>query len=142
MLRVFALTGFLALQAAVLLVGPGVLSADEKSPPPFLKVMEDHFSGKKNVHRNLKKALEADSVNWEDAAKLDKQYGEAASHVAQHAKTKPEKGDADSWGKLCSQFGGQAKELHAAVEKKDKAKAVTAIEKLHETCEACHENHR
>ena len=59
-----------------------------------------------------------------------------------HAKTKPEKGDDKSWAKLTEQFAAHAKELDDAVAKKDKEKVKGAIEKLHETCEACHENHR
>jgi hypothetical protein len=142
MLRFVALASFLGVQAGVFLLGPSLVAAEGKDPPPFLKVMEDNFSGKKNVHRNLKRALDAASPNWDDAATLTKQYGTAARHVGQHAKTKPEKGAQDSWAKLCKQFDDQTKDLEAAVGKKDKEKALAAVEKLHETCEACHENHR
>lgn len=143
MLRTVALAGFLGVQACVLLIGPSLVAADEsKDPPPFLKVMEDNFSGKKNVHRAVKKGLEADSIDWTEVAKLMKQYGIAAQHVGAHAKTKPDKGDDKSWAKLTAEFAGHAKELDAAIAKKDKDKALGMIEKLHESCEACHENHR
>lgn len=143
MLRTVALAGFLGIQAAVFLIGPSLISASEpQQPPPFLKIMEDNFSGKKNVHRAVKKSLEADSIDWTEVAKQMKQYGIAAQYVGQHAKTKPEKGDEKSWAKLSVQFANEAKELDAAIAKKDKDKALGAIEKLHETCEACHENHR
>lgn len=139
MKRFLALGGFLVLQTSVVMFGPSLLAAD---PPPFLKIMEDNFSGKKNVHRAVKKGLEADTPNWADVTTLTKQYATAAQQVTQHAKTKPEKGDSKSWEKLSMQLGVHAKELDAAVTKKDKEKALGAIEKLHETCEACHENHR
>ena len=143
MLRSAALVGFLATLAGVWLVGPSLLAADEpKDPPPFLKVMEDNFSGKKNVHRALKKAVDADAIDWGEVGNLCKQYATAANHVGAHAKTKPEKGDDKSWAKLTEQFCAQAKELEAAVAKKDKEQIKGAIEKLHDTCEACHENHR
>lgn len=143
MLRTVALVGFLSAQACVFLLGPSLVAKDApKEPPPFLKVMEDNFSGKKNVHRALKKAVEADNVDWKDVDTLTKQYTTAAEYVTQHAKTKPEKGAQDSWAKLSMQFGAHAKELGAAVGKKDKEKTIGTIEKLHETCEACHENHR
>lgn len=143
MLRTVALASFLGVQAGVLLFGPSLVSADSpKDPPPFLKVMEDNFSGKKNVHRAMKKALEADSTDWADVGTLMKQYSTAAQFVGQHAKTKPEKGDEKSWAKLSGEFVAQAKELDSAVAKKDKEKAKGVMEKLHETCEACHENHR
>ena len=58
MQRTIALVGFLGLQAGVFLVGPSLIAADEpKDTPPCLKVMEDNFSGKKNVHRAIKKKL-------------------------------------------------------------------------------------
>ena len=139
MKRFVALCGFLVLQAGLVAFGPSVLAAD---PPPFLKIMEDNFSGKKNVHRAVKKGLEADNTDWADVTTLTKQYATAAQLVTQHAKTKPEKGDGKSWEKLSMQLGVHAKELDAAVGKKEKDKALSAIEKLHETCEACHENHR
>jgi hypothetical protein len=143
MQRTIALVGFLGLQAGVFLVGPSLIAADEpKDAPPFLKVMEDNFSGKKNVHRAIKKALDADNTDWADVANLMKQYSTAAGHVGAHAKTKPEKGDDKSWTKLTAEFCAAAKELDGAVAKKDKEKAKAVIEKLHETCEACHENHR
>ncbi len=143
MLRIAALTGFLGVQAAVLLLGPSLLAADDsKNLPTFQKVMEDNFSGKKNVHRAVKKALEADSIDWTEVAKLMKKYGIAADLVAKHAKTKPEKGDEKSWAKLTVQFAAQTKDLDAAIAKKDKDKALGVIEKLHDTCEACHEDHR
>ena len=43
---------------------------------------------------------------------------------------------------MTTQFAAQTKELEGAIAKKDKEKAKVTIEKLHETCEACHENHR
>src|SRR5829696_7675418 len=139
MLRSVALVAFLGVQAGVFLVGPSLLAAD---PPPFLKVMEDNFSGKKNVHKALKRQVDTDSTDWGEVAKLMKQYGTAAGFVGQHAKTKPEKGDDKSWAKLTTQFAGQAKELEAAITAKDKEKAKATLEKLNETCEACHEAHR
>jgi len=143
MLRSAALVGFLAVQAGVWLVGPSLLAADEpKDPPPFLKVMEDNFSGKKNVHRALKKAVDADSIDWGEVGNLCKQYTTAAGQVGAHAKTKPEKGDEKSWAKLTEQFQTLSKELDAAVAKKDKEQIKGTMEKLHDTCEACHENHR
>jgi Cytochrome C' len=143
MLRSAALVGFLAVQAGVWLVGPSLLAADEpKDPPPFLKVMEDNFSGKKNVHRALKKAVDADTIDWGEVGNLCKQYTTAANQVGAHAKTKPEKGDDKSWAKLTEQFQSLSKELDAAVAKKDKEQIKGTMEKLHDTCEACHENHR
>jgi hypothetical protein len=140
MSRSVALVGFLALQAGVFLVGPALLRADD--PPPFLKVMEDNFSGKKNVHKAIKKAIDADSTDWGEVDKLMKKYAAAARNVGAHAKDKPEKGDDKSWAKLTVQFAGQAKELEAAVAAKDKEKAKATLEKLNDTCETCHEAHR
>lgn len=142
MLRSVALFGFVGLLAAVLLAGPSVFAADTKDPPPFVKIMEDNFSGKKNVHKAVKRAVEADSTDWAEVDKLAKQYVAATQMVGQHAKTKPEKGGADSWAKLTGQFAAQGKELDGAVAKKDKEKVKATVEKLMETCEACHENHR
>jgi hypothetical protein len=142
MLRSVALIAFLGAQAGVFLIGPSLVAADAKEPPSFTKVMEDNFSGKKNVHKNLKKMIESDSTDWTEAGKLMKQYGIAAEQVGQHAKTKPEKGDDKDWAKLCAQFATQVKELDGAVTKKDKDKAKASLEKINETCEACHENHR
>jgi cytochrome c556 len=104
--------------------------------------MEDNFSGKKNVHKALKKAVDSDATDWVEVDKLMKQYSIAGGFVGMHAKTKPEKGDEKSWSKLTTQFAAQTKELQGAIGKKDKESAKVTIEKLHETCEACHENHR
>jgi cytochrome c556 len=143
MLRSIALVGFLAALAGVWLVGPSLLAADEpKDAPPFLKVMEDNFSGKKNVHKALKKAVDADPIDWGEVGSLTKQYTTAASFVGAHAKDKPEKGDDKSWAKLTTQFNTLSKDLDAAVVKKDKEQIKATIEKLQDTCEACHENHR
>lgn len=143
MLRSVALIGFVGLLAAVLVAGPSVLAADApKDPPPFVKIMEDNFSGKKNVHKAVKRAVEADSTDWADVEKLAKQYVAATQMVGQHGKTKPEKGSADSWAQLTAQFAAQGKELEGAVAKKDKEKVKATVEKMMETCEACHENHR
>ncbi|HKB01931.1 MAG TPA: cytochrome c [Gemmataceae bacterium] len=132
-----------AFTAAVVFLGPAPAQADAPGdPPPFLKIMEDNFSGKKNVHRALKKAVDSDPTDWADVDKFMKQYGEAAAHVGKHAKSKPEKGDDKSWSKLTAQFASEAKELQAAVGKKDKETAKNILGKLNETCEACHENHR
>jgi cytochrome c556 len=142
MLRSVALVGFLAALAGVWMVGPSVLAADAKDPPPVLKLMEDNFAGKKNVHKALKKAVDTDPINWGDVGALVKQYSTAAEAVGAHAKIKPEKGDDKSWAKLTQQFAAQAKELDAAVAKKDKEGIKATMEKLHESCEACHEAHR
>jgi hypothetical protein len=143
MLRSAALVGFLTTLAGIWFIGPSLLAADEpKDPPPFLKVMEDNFSGKKNVHRALKKAVDADTIDWGEVGNLCKQYTTAAGQVGAHAKTKPEKGDEKSWAKLTEQFQTLSKELETAVNKKDKEQIKGTMEKLHDTCEACHENHR
>src|SRR5262245_10469847 len=140
MLRSVALVAFLGAQAGVFLVGPAVLRPED--PPPFLKLMEDNFSGKKNVHKAVKRQIDGESPDWGEVDKLMKQYAAAARFVGAHAKTKPEKGDDKSWAKMTAQFAAQAKELEGAIAKKDKETAKATLEKLNETCEACHEAHR
>ncbi|HJZ89430.1 MAG TPA: cytochrome c [Gemmataceae bacterium] len=128
--------------AALFLNSPPAQADAPGDPPPFLKIMEDNFSGKKNIHRALKRAVDADPTDWAEVDKLMKQYGDAAGFIGKHAKSKPEKGDEKSWGKLTAQFAAEAKELQTAVAKKDKEAAKNTLAKLNETCEACHENHR
>jgi cytochrome c556 len=114
--------------------------ADDKLPS--LDDVMKAFSGKGNVHKLLKKSVEAPKTDWADASKLVKKYSDTAELIGKYAKVKPEKGDAKGWAKLCEEFANQAKDLEKAVGAKDADASKAALAKLHDTCEKCHEDHR
>jgi cytochrome c556 len=116
--------------------------ADGKGDLPSIEDVMKSFSGKGNVHKLLRKAVDAEKIDWEDAAKLMKKYSDTAVLIGKYGKVKPEKGAQAGWTKLCDEFAKQSKELEAAVGKKDKDASKTMLSKLNDTCEKCHEDHR
>lgn len=132
--------GGLGLCAALLGVSYLGSQADADTPPGIEAVMEN-FQGKKNVHKQVKAALDG-KEDWEAITKLTAKYAEAGAALNKLATGKPEKGAQAEWAKLCKEFADLSKELDAAAKKKDKNAMKTILEKLTASCETCHENHR
>jgi hypothetical protein len=58
------------------------------------------------------------------------------------AKNDPPKGSKDSWSKLTRAYVETGKAVQAAVNKKDKRKALARLTDMQQSCLGCHKNHR
>ena len=119
----------------------GVTNTAEADTPPGIEAVMENFSGKKNIHKQLKTALEG-KEDWEAIGKLTSKYAEVGAALNKLGTGKPEKGAQKDWAKLCKEFADLSKDLDAAAKKKDKNGVKGVLEKLTASCETCHENHR
>jgi hypothetical protein len=126
---VFALMGVVGVMATY-----GFATSANAADAEISEVMKKSF-GKGGYKSSIVAAVK--DANWEDAAKLAKEWNELAPALG---KNKPPKGEAKSWEKLCGGFAAATKGVLAGTEKKD-AKAVTkAMGAIN--CAACHKAHK
>ena len=147
MLRLFAAGVGGVLLSVVLISGQSSVSAADKTVPDIEAIMKkinkpnrDRQDGQgKTMHKVVGKALEEETIDWGEVAKMSKEYAELAGYLGQN---KCPKGSADSWAKLCKAYAEDAKALDTAAGKRDKAAATAAWGKLNKSCQSCHEEHR
>jgi cytochrome c556 len=102
-------------------------------------IMKRVNAGKGSLHREVGDLLQADPVDWATVEPKAKEYATLADVLA---KFDPPKGDKGSWESMAKTYADNAKALHAAAEKKDKAAAVSTHEMLQGSCMDCHRAHR
>jgi cytochrome c556 len=128
---------------AVALGALGVLSdggvvAGDATTPTCSEIMKK-VNGKGGLHKALPTALKANPVDWAGVQKQTKEYSELAANLG---KNDPPKGEKASWQKLTKTYADGAKNLHTAVEKKDKDAALMAHGAIGKMCMNCHRTHR
>lgn len=127
-----------AVLAAGLFAGLGVVSAAYRADAPTVdEIMTEAHNKKKGHEPKLKAALK--DGKWADAQKAAdrmKELGEAL------AKTKADKGSADSWKKLTGEYKTMTADIAEQVKKKDAKAAEAGLVKLNKACDSCHEIHR
>jgi hypothetical protein len=116
----------------------GRLGAADGATPDISTIMRK-VNGKGGLHKGLKGEIDVASPKWDDIAKKTKEYSELAAALGKNA---PPKGEKASWDRLTKTYATNAKDLHAAAEKKDKAAALAAHGKNSKMCSACHGAHR
>jgi cytochrome c556 len=124
----------------ILIAALGVATA---APTPMAKTVKE-IMGKINKGSNamvimLKRELQKDNPNWTEIQSQTKEYAALAAELKD---AKPPKGDAASWAKLSQEFADTSKAMNDAAQKKDKANALAANNKLTNSCVACHKGHR
>jgi hypothetical protein len=124
---------------ATLLFTVCTASAKTDKDTTLKDVMTRLHKGDDAVRPTINKELEEDNPDWTMIQKLTKDYLDGAQTAA---KTKPPKGDKDSWDKLMKQFVTTAKQLDDAAKKKDKEKGLAAAKMLGDSCRDCHTAHK
>jgi hypothetical protein len=87
----------------------------------------------------IKQSLNAATPDW---GSLKSPAGDLSTMAKDLAKADPPRGSKDSWKELTEAFAEQAAELDAAVAKRDRKAAQTAIDALSNSCNTCHRAHR
>jgi len=126
--------------AAALLIAvvTGAVASQDKTPD--ISTIMKKLNGKaKGLHGKAKVELNAASQNWEDLAKLSKEYRKLAESLG---KNDPPKGEKASWEKLTKQYVDNVKKLDEAIGKKDKDAALKAHGAISKSCKACHDAHQ
>ncbi len=137
----FSAAGVILLGVILMAARAPVDAADGKADVPSTeKIMQVINKPKGGLHRLLGKALEEESVKWDDVAKMTKEYAELAGALGKNPC--PKKGTLESWTKLCKAYGEDAKSLDSAAGKKDKEATIAAWTKLNRSCQSCHDEHR
>ena len=102
----------------------------------------DEIMKRLNSAKGIQRKLLPDAVkagNWDEAQKLTREYVVLAGHLGQN---KPPKGEQKSWEKLTGDYLTSVKNLHEAVQKKDKDAALAAHKKIGTACKSCHDAHK
>lgn len=87
----------------------------------------------------IQKGLKAPAPNW---ANLKNDSDELVSLATMLGKSKPPKGDADSWATMSKGYLDEATALKTAIAAMNKAGADAAIGKLATSCTGCHKAHK
>ena len=95
--------------------------------------------GSQRAPAKLKKALAADSPDWEAIQKTTKDF---ATLGAALPKNDPPEGDKEDFKKLAESYSKNAKALNEAAKAEDKAEALAAFKKVSTSCMACHKAHK
>lgn len=128
----------LGMLACLLCLGLTAAWAADDKPADIADVMtKGHKRGgfKDTIANELKKG----SPDWMAAQEKAKEFVTLAEDLG---KNKPPKGSEADWKKQCDSYVKIVKELAAACEKKNKAGANSAMQKLNKTCASCHNAHQ
>lgn len=126
--------------AAALLVAvvAGAVASQDKTPD--ISTIMKKLNGKaKGLHWKAKADLNAGTQNWEELAKLSKDYKKLAESLG---KNEQPKGDKKSWEKLTKEYLNNVKKLDEAIGKKDKDAALKAHAAISKSCKTCHDAHQ
>jgi hypothetical protein len=113
--------------------------AQEAKTPTVKQIMGKLNKEESSLTTVIAKGLNADKPAWDDIKKEAKEYATLTESLC---KNKPPKGDMDSWSKLTSAYAETAKTLASAADKNDKKTAKAALEKIQNSCRACHNVHK
>jgi len=87
----------------------------------------------------IQKGLKAPTPNW---ANLKNDSDDLVTLATMLGKSKPPKGDADSWANLSKGYLDEATALKTAIAAMNKGGADAAIGKLATSCTGCHKAHK
>jgi hypothetical protein len=107
--------------------------------PTIHDIMEQVNRRKSGLHSEVGEALQAESIDWAGVEPKTKNYAALVDFLG---KNDPPKGDKASWESLSKSYAADAQALYAAAEKKDKDAALSAHQKLSDSCMGCHRAHR
>lgn len=131
--------GYAALLAVVAVLGTVTSSSAEQDDPSIKEIMTKAHKGGDAILGKIGKGLGAKEPAWDDLAKLSKELQTLGTALG---KAKPAKGEQASWDKLTKEYNANAKDLVAAVEKKEQKDAQAAQKKLSGSCMGCHSAHK
>ncbi len=113
--------------------------ADDEKTATIKEVMRKLHKGANAPLAKLKKALAADSPDWEAIQKTTKDFATVGAALP---KNDPPKGDKEDFKKLAESYSKNAKSLNEAAKEEDKAEALAAFKKVSTSCMACHKAHK
>lgn len=132
--------GYAALLAVVAVLGTVLPSSAEQDKDPSIKeIMTKAHKGGDAILAKIGKGLAGKEPAWDDLAKMSKELQSLGTSLG---KAKPPKGEQESWDKLTKEYNANAKDLVAAVEKKEQKDAQAAQKKLSGSCMGCHSVHK
>ena len=123
--------------AMMLAVLTGCSSRNPGSQGGRIRAVMDEFDG--GLHKDLRKLLLANPVDWSQAGPMIDRYQELAAELP---RVVPEKGSRESWQKLSSAFAADAETMKAVAAKHNKIEAFEAWNRLNKGCLNCHAAHR
>lgn len=103
------------------------------------QIMVKQHKGARAPMGRLKAALKADSPKWKEVQALSNEFAALGAGLPKQA---PPRGDSAAYERLAIAYNEDSKELEAAAQAEDKAKATAALNKLGASCKACHRAHR
>ncbi len=128
-----------AMVVGVLLAG-GLVLANPPAAKSVKEIMMKINKGANAPFITMKRDVQQANPKWLEIQPQAKEYLTLAGELKDAQA--PPKGDATSWAKLTKDYGDAAKTFNDAVQKKDKAGALSAHTKLTNLCTACHKAHR
>lgn len=127
------------MKRATILVLPLLLAAQADKPADIKKVMA-RLNKPTGIYFSLVRELKDQDPAWDEARTQAQELSQLAGSLA---RSTPPKGDKASWDRQIKTYIDNAKAADAAVRKKDKAAAQSALAKMGEpTCMNCHKAHR
>ena len=128
-----------AVLLAVVGVGLIPVGAAEDEVPTIKKIMAKLTKGKTSLTPKIGAELKKDKPAWDTLQAQSAEYVKYALFMEQND---PPKGDKDQWKDVAKAFALDAKELDAAVTKKEKEAALVAHDKLAKSCMGCHREYK
>lgn len=101
-------------------------------------IMEKGFK-KGGLRQQIGKEFDKDKPDWAALVTKTKDF---KGLVEQLGKQQPPKGDAESWKTHTMLVLSEAQTLCECAEKKDQSKAKATVQKINDSCKACHDAHR
>lgn len=134
--RWFVLAG--ALMLAIVLTTTADAQGDkDKKVPTIKQIMKTANAGKNCLKAKYEKAFE--DKNWDDAAKIAKDWEACAENLV---KNKPAKGDKEDWEKASNAYTKAVKTIAEATGKKEEKPIQTALGYIGTSCKKCHSAHK
>lgn len=121
------------------LIGLGLIpvgaAEGENEVPTIKQIMGKLTKGKTSLTPKIGAELKKADPDWETLQSQTTEYAKYADYMEQND---PPKGNKDEWKEVAKAFAVDAKELDAAVQKKEPAAAKVAHAKIAKSCMGCH----
>ena len=131
-----AVAAMIAAFGVVVSVG-AIVAQDKKETPTIKEIMAEAHKGKKSLIAKLKAGVKEEK--WDDIAKDSEKFKEFGVALG---KNKPEKGEAESWKDLTTEYKKSTSAVAKSVAKKDQKAANEALDKIGKSCKTCHDSHK
>lgn len=126
--------------SAILLLGHTLTSAQEAKELPSIKEIMREANKPTGLYFTLQRDLNSTNPDWAEAATSARELTQLIDALA---KSKPSKGDAESWKKLTTDYLTHSRALEQAILKKDRNAALAAGRMMAPAlCTTCHKAHR